>query len=363
MPTPSSPHHRASLLTALLAVAAFGLLVDNTQAQTAQQRRLVLDIELKRDGPVQSGAERGEQQLSQRWQFSALLETDGTPIPYNPLDPEDHRRQLADAQRQAAAVGAAPRAAMPDAQSLQAMQAQAQALQARCGQDSACLMREAATLVSASMGTASPGAAAGSGNRPRMDAATQARMQAYGQAVAACERQSAGKARDACRADARRQAGGGVDAPEDNGPATPYLVFNGIPACQLQLATRIDERVKGSYMDVQGAIQFTETAQGQETRRDEQVCPTLMAVLDTRNGRVWASLNLVPRDVKAVSTREQSNGHNQRHEGRVGLRWREAEDWVGRRLLQLSAGGQDQARLPAGKGQSDVRMSWSFKPA
>lgn len=361
MPTPRpSQNHRSSLLTALLALAAFCLLVDNTQAQTAQQRRLVLDIELKREGPVQSGAERGEQQLSQRWQFSALLETDGSPLPYNPLDPEDHRRQLADAQRQAAAVGAAPRAATPDAQTLQAMQAQAQALQARCGQDSACLMREAATLVSASMGTAGPGTAAGT--RPRMDAAAQARMQAYGQAVAACERLPAGKARDACRADARRQAGGGADAPEDSGPATPYLVFNGVPACQLQLATRIDERVKGSFNDVQGVIQFTETAQGQETRRDEQVCPTLMAVLDTRNGRVWASLNLVPRDVQGVSSREQSNGRRERHEGRITLRWREAEDWVGRRLLQLSASGQDQARLPAGKGQADIRMSWSFKP-
>lgn len=355
MSTPHRPPIRYGV-TLLLALAAFGLLTDVTQAQTAQQRRLVLDIELKRQGPVQHGVERGEQSLSQRWQFSALLETNGAPSTANPLDPDDQQRQLADAQRRTAAMRPAARAAVPDAQSLQAMQAQAQALQARCGQDNACLMREASAMVSASMGQAGPT------GQPRMDAATQGRMQAYGNAVAACERQPAGKAREACRAEARRQAGGGVEAPEDSGPATPYLVFNGVPACGLQLAGRIDERVKASYNDVQGVIHVSETAQGQETRRDDVWCPSLMAVLDTRNGRVWASLNLVPRDVQGVSTREESNRRSQRQEGRIGLRWWEADDWVSRRLLQLTAGGQDQARLPAGQGQAEIRMSWSFKP-
>lgn len=355
MPTPRHPPVRHGL-TLLMAAAAFWLLADTTQAQTPQQRRLVLDIELKRQGPVQHGIERGEQSLTQRWQFSALLGTDGSPSTANPLDPDDQQRQLADAQRRTAAMRPAARAATPDAQSLQAMQAQAQALQARCGQDNACLMREASALVSASMGQAGPA------GQPRMDAATQGRMQAYGNAVAACERQPAGKPRDACRAEARRQAGGGAEAPEDSGPATPYLVFNGIPACGLQLSGRIDERIKGSYNDVQGVIHTTETAQGQETRRDDVWCPSLMAVLDTRNGRVWASLNLVPREVMGVSTREESNRRSQRREGRIGLRWWEADDWVARRLLQLDAGGQDQARLPAGQGQAEIRMSWSFKP-
>lgn len=349
-PRPAARHG----ITLLLSMAAFALLADVSQAQAAPQRRLVLDIELKRQGPVQNGIERGEQALTQRWQFSALLEAQGSPVPYNPLDPDDHRRQLADAQRQAAAARPAPRAATPDAATLQAMQAQAQALQARCGQDSACLMREASALVSTGMG---------GGGAQRPDAATQARMQAYGQAAAACERQPAGRAREACRADARRQAGGGVEAPEAEGLATPYLVFNGPMVCELQVAGRIDERVKATYNDVQGVVQVTEVAQGQETRRDDQPCPTLMAVLDTRSGRVWASLNLVPREVMAVRTREESSRHSERHEGRVALRWWEADDWVSRRLSQLSASGQDQARLPAGKGQAEIRMSWSFKPA
>lgn len=356
MTAPSRPAARHALTT-LLSLAAFWLLVDATEAQTAHQRRLVLDIELKRQGPVQHGIERGEQSLSQRWQFSALLETDGAPSTANPLDPDDPQRQLADAQRRSAAMRPAPRAAVPDAQSLQAMQAQAQALQARCGQDDACLLREASAMASASLGqAAAPG-------QPRMDAGTQARIQAYGHAVAACERQPAGKTREACRADARRQAGGGAEAPEDNGPATPYLVFYGVPACGLQLSARIDERTKGSYNDVQGVIHTAETAQGQETRRDDVWCPSLMAVLDARNGRVWASLSLVPRDVMGVSTRDEGHRQHQRREGRISLRWWEADDWVARRLLQLSASGQDQARLPAGQGQAEIKMSWRFKPA
>lgn len=345
-------------LTVAGALLACSLLADLTQAQAVaekpQQRRLVLDIELKRQGPVQHGIERGDQRLTQRWQFSALLQTDGSPTPYNPLDPDDARRQLADAQRQAQAMRGATPAAAPD---VAALQAQAQALQARCGQDSACLMREASALAAAGMA-----GGAGSGRRP-MDPATQARLQAYGQAAAACERQPAGRAREACQADARRRAGGGDEGPADRELPTPYLVFNGIPTCELQLAGRIDERVKGSYNDTYAVVQTQATAAGQESRRDDQWCPSLMAVLDMRNGRVWASLNLVPQAVKGVTTREESNRPGQRREGLIELRWWEATDWVAQRLLQLSASGQDQAVLPAGAGQAEIRMSWRFKPS
>lgn len=348
MPAPQTTPRTA--LTLLLALAGFCLLTDTPQAQSAQQRRLVLDIELQRQGPVQAGADRGEQRLSQRWQLSALLQSDGTPIPYNPLDPEDHRRQLQAAQGAQRMAAAAPTAATPD---WSAMQARAQALQARCGNDSACLMREAAALSAAAMPGANPGANPGS----------QGRLQAYGQAVALCERQPAGKAREACQAHARRQAGGGVDAPEDSGPATPYLLFTGVMACGLQLSAKLDERVQGRFNDVQGVVHYTETAQGSETRRDDLPCPTLQAVLDTRNGRVWTALTLVPQDVQGVRTREETNRRAQRHEGRIGLRWMEAQDWLQQRLVQLSSEGQDQARLPAGGGQAEIRMKWSFRPA
>lgn len=334
---------RPTAPTLLLALAAFGLLADATQAQTPQQRRLVLEVELQRQGPVQAGADRGEQTLSQRWQFSALLQSDGAPIPYNPLDPEDHRRQAEAAQRTAAA---APMAPMPD---WRAMQAKAQALQARCGQDQACLMREASALSAAGM--------------PGVNRGSQGVLQGYGQATATCERQPAGKAREACRAEARRQAGGGAEATEDSGPATPYLLFTGPMACGLQTTARLDDRVKGRFNDVQGVVNYTETALGQETRRDDAPCPTLQAVLDTRNGRVWTALALVPQDVQGVRTREETNRRPQRQEGRIGLQWREAQAWLQQRLVQLSSEGQDQARLPAGTGQAEIKLRWSFRPA
>ncbi|MBI3346221.1 MAG: hypothetical protein HY020_03300 [Burkholderiales bacterium] len=255
--TATTPHPRFAL-TVLTALAGFWLLADASQAQSPQQRRLVLDIELQRQGPVQAGADRGEQRLNQRWQLSALLQTDGTPIPYNPLDPEDHRRQFQAAQSAQRMALSGPMAPPAD---LAAMRARAQALQARCGQDSACLMREASALSAAAMPGAHPSA--------------QGRLQAYGQAAAACERQPAGKSREACRADARSQAGGGVEAPDDSGPATPYLLFTGVMACGLQLSARLDDRVQGHFNDVQGVVNYTETAQGSETRRDDLPCPTL----------------------------------------------------------------------------------------
>lgn len=347
MPTPHKPTPAArSGFTLLLALAGFWLLADTTQAQTPQQRRLVLDIELQRQGPALAGVERGEQTLSQRWQLSALMQSDGVPVTFNPLDPEEHRRQAEAALRGPATAPDAPASPPPD---WRAMQAKAQALQARCGTDNACLMREAAALSAAAM--------------PGVNPATQARMQAYGNAAAACERQPAGKPREACRAEARRQAGGAEETHEDSGPATPYLIFNGVMACGLQVSARLDDRIKGQYNDVQGVVTFTETAQGQETRRDDTRCPTLQVVLDTRNGRVWTALATVAHDVQGVRTREETNRRTQRHEGRLSLQWREAQTWVQQRLSQLSAEGRDQARLPAGSGQAEVRMSWSFRPA
>lgn len=313
-----------------------------------QNRRLVLEVELQRQGPVQSGAERGSQKLQQRWQLSALLQSDGTRHPYNPLDPQDQRRQLEQAQKATARM-APMSAAAPDARALQALQANAQALMTRCGQDSACLMREAAALNA-------PAVARG-------DPAVRARLQAYGQAAAACERQAAGRAREACQADARRQAGGGVDDTRDEELPTPYLVFNGVPACGLQMQGRIEERVDGSFGDVQGQVPYAETTRGEEARRDDTPCPTLQAVLDTRSGRVWTALSLVPQQVRGVHTRQEGGRQPQRSEGDQALRWHEAQAWLQQGLLRLSDQGRDEARFPLPGGQTEIRMRWSFRPA
>ena len=93
--SPSSPSARVLLA-----------LTDPTQAaETA--RRLKIDLEVKRDGTVQQGAEQGRGKLVQQLSLSVVLTSDGTPMVNNPLDPEDGRRQLERAQRTQQKVQAA----------------------------------------------------------------------------------------------------------------------------------------------------------------------------------------------------------------------------------------------------------------
>src|SRR5689334_23320802 len=101
MPTVATPSGTAMprhpLLRPLpIAVVALGFvllaLTDPTQAaETA--RRLKIDVEVKRDGSVQQGAEQGRGKLSQQLSLSVVLTSDGTPMVNNPLDPEDGKRQ------------------------------------------------------------------------------------------------------------------------------------------------------------------------------------------------------------------------------------------------------------------------------
>lgn len=156
---------------------------------------------------------------------------------------------------------------------LQGMQARAMQMQAKCGSDRDCLMREAMTLSSAQVA--------------RGDTSVQARLQGYGNAVQACERRhAAGAAREACIAQARRAAGGGEDdGPPDEVVETPYLHFSGRAAYGLDVATKIDERIEGSFNDGQGVVPFTQTTQAGAHVRDDSACPLVQAVLDTRTGR------------------------------------------------------------------------------
>jgi len=126
-----------------IAIVALGFvllaLTDPTQAaETA--RRLKIDLEVKRDGTVQQGAEQGRGKLVQQLSLSVVLTSDGTPMVNNPLDPEDGRRQLERAQRTQQKVQAAQaKVGYAPATSLDAsaMQARAQQLMAKCGQDRA----------------------------------------------------------------------------------------------------------------------------------------------------------------------------------------------------------------------------------
>lgn len=332
----------------LLALGA-ALLIAFDPAEAAETaRRLQIDIDLKRDGNVQQGAETGKGKLAEQLTLTAVLHSDGTPMTNNPLDPEDGKRQLERAQRsqqkmQAAQAkyGSTP-AAAPD---MAAMQARAQQLMAKCGQDRECLMREASAMSAAQV--------AGG------DKATQAKLQAYGQAASLCERQS-GKAKEACQADARRKAGGGEDEP-DEVVETPYLMFTGRANCRLEAKIRIDNRVEGSFADVQGQVPYTETAQAQQTRREDVYCPMLQVVLDQRNGRVWTHVMAID-SANGVHVRSEKGRAPQKSEGPMPLRWMEAEKWVQQRLSNLSAGGEDKVRLPVAGGQTEATMRWKFEP-
>ena len=322
----------------------------------SQQRRLQIQADLVREARVE-GVERGRTRLVQRVDLQVLLVSDGVPSASNPLDPDDGRRLAARGQRTAQKVQAAmqrvgapppsdPAAAMAQAQ---ANMAQAQAMMARCGQDRDCLMREAMARVPVS------GPQAG---------AVQGRLETYGGAVRACERQhAAAAAREACIAQARRQAGGSDDSDADEVPETPYLVFHGAAACQVDAATRIDERVEASFDDVQGVVPFTQTTQADGRERDALLCPLMQAVLDTRNGRLWTRVLPALRGVPARTVRAEKGRRPQQNDELLAPRWHEAQDWLQGRLENLSAGGNDRHERSLPGGKLELRLSWRFAPA
>ena len=285
----------------------------------------------------------------QQLTLTAVLHSDGTPMLNNPLDPEDGKRQFERAQRSQqrmqaaqAKVGNAP-APAPD---MAAMQARAQQMMAKCGQDRECLMREASAMSAAQV--------AGG------DRATQAQLQAYGQAAAACERQQ-GKARDACQADARRKAGGGEDEP-DEVVETPYLMFTGRAGCRLEAKIKIDNRVEGSFNDVQGVVPFTETTQAQQTRREDMYCPMLQVVLDQRNGRLWTHVMAIDSPTACTCAARRAARRSAARAACPCAGWKPSP-WVQQRLSNLSAGGDDRVQVPAaGGGKAEATMRWRFEP-
>ncbi|HEY0858044.1 MAG TPA: hypothetical protein VGE16_13350 [Albitalea sp.] len=344
------PHQHGRPATRPLLALALVILCAADPAAADTARRLKIDIDVRRDGAVQQGVEQGWGKLVQQLTLTAVLHSDGTPTMNNPLDPEDGKRQLERAQRSQqrmhaaqARVGAAP-AAVPD---LAAMQARARQMMAQCGQDRECLMREASAFSAAQVGGGDP--------------ATRGRLRTYGEAAAACERQPV-QARETCRAEARRTAGGGVDEPEE-AIETPYLMFRGRPGCRLETTLKIEGRVEGRFEDVQGSVPYTETPQAQQTRRDAALCPLLQVVLDQRNGRLWTQVMAVD-SAPGVQVRSEKGRSARRQEGPISLRWMEAGSWIQQRLSNLSAGGEDRVRLPAaGGGQADATLRWRFEPA
>jgi hypothetical protein len=353
----------AALVTAAVLAAALGAMAVPAEAATPTDRRLTIQIDGLRQGNLQLGADRGRDRLAQSLTLSLVLHSDGVPSPNNPLDPEDGKRQLERAQRAqqrvnaglaaAHARGHSTVAATPSPADIQAMQAKAMQLQARCGSDRDCLMREASAMSAAQV--------AGG------DRALQAKLQGYGAAVQACERShgTTGSKREACITDARRQAGGGVEdeSARDDVVETPYLHFSGRASCQLDVAVKIDGRTEGSFEDVQGTVPFTQTVQAESKKRQETLCPLVQVVLDTRSGRLWAHTAKAVAPVPGVTVRSEKGRSPQRHDGEVSLRWHEATDWLNQRLTRLSAAGEDKVQLQAGGGgQNELRLRWRFDP-
>ncbi|MCP5270923.1 MAG: hypothetical protein H6932_06790 [Burkholderiaceae bacterium] len=238
------------------------------------------------------------------------------------------------------------------------LQARAQALMARCGQDRDCLMREASAMSAAAVAAMAP---AGSGP------GVQDRLQAYGRAAAACEREATRTARTACQDRARRDAGGGTDADDpaarDDDLPEPYVMYLGQTDCGLRVQAAIDERVEGEFDDMQGRVPFTQTLQARLDGAQPQLCGLLQVVLDTRTGRVWSRAAQVAPVLAGTWTRQERGRKPQRQHSEPALNWHEAEPALQQRLLQLNAVGQDTQRVPvAGGGEAVLRVNWRVAP-
>lgn len=363
-PPRRAPRVLATLLTLSAAVCAVvslsALVAAPAHAAPPQQRRLEITVEGTRQAPLMPGPDRGRSRLQQQLVMSVLLASDGTRMEQNPLDPDDARRQLERGQRAQAKVQAAldrqaqrPASASPPPD-MAAMQARAQQMMAKCGEDRECLMREASAFSAAQT--------AGG------DARVQGRLQAYGDAAAACQRQPAGAKRDACVAQARRQAGAPDDETDvDDVVETPYLMFTGHAACRFDAAIKVDDRTEGQFDDVQGVVPFTHVVQADARQRDDMVCPLVQAVLDTRNGRWWTNVPLAVREFPATTVRSEKGRSPRRNDGVMSLQWREADGWLQQRLQNLNDAGSANAVLPAGPagqgGTFEMRVRWRFAPA
>lgn len=354
------------VLMPLLLIAGLGnpLAQAGPVADPPDRLTMELHLELDRQAPLSGGADRGQARLRQHLTMRATLQSMGAPMAYNPLDPDDAQRRLADAQRtqQRVQTALARRPTTPSAPSAltdpAAMQARAQQMMARCGEDRACLMREASAMSAAAVAAQAPAATA-----PGL----QARLQAYGRAATACEREASVAARSACQARARQAAGGGDDATDptahDDDLPEPFVMYTGQADCGLRVQAAIDERIDGEFDDVQGRVPFTQTLKARADGPQPQRCALLQVVLDTRNGRVWSRAAQVAPELAGTWQRQERGRQLQRQDSQRPLDWREADPALQQRLLRLDANGRDELRVPlAGDGTAVVRVRWRFAP-
>jgi hypothetical protein len=286
-----------SLVIAGAALLAVALPADAAEAGERQVRWTV-SIDFEREAETRgNGGGFAKQKLKSYVEVAATLRSDGERVDFNPLDPADNQRRLLQAQR-----------AQLRAQPAQAeLVARYQRIQAQCGADRDCLVREA--------------------------------MKAQGGLPVAAV------------------ADGGDDAELP----LRYLSYLALGDCRVETRVRIDERNEGAYPDVQGLVPFVNERHADERPAAPLLCAGRQAVLDTQTGTVWQLGGLGVEGARGTRTATRG-GRTERGDELIPLNWYEASDWIGEQLRRFPRQGEARKVLPVaqGSGQVKVVLRWRF---
>lgn len=148
-----------------------------------------------------------------------------------------------------------------------------------------------------------------------------------------------------------------------------YMNFGSHRGCASDLHATIDTVYKGTIMDVQGPIPFSETTQAdyRATPEDKQaLCHAFTPlVVDVKEKKFYTSVGALP--MKGKFTRLEGNRNPYGDNGPVNVRLHDgAMKWVREQLQGAPLQGTARTTLTYGKpgsGQSkvDVELSWRFE--
>lgn len=362
------------LLCIALFPASSGLLTLHAEPAAAAPRsaRLEVSIDIERQSSARGANGHHTETTRANYRFATSVRSDGSLMAINSFDPQamadvaarserDQRKvQAALAAQRAQPARALPTAMTANPMSPADMQARAMKIQAQCGADRDCLMREASALSLAMAPT---------------DARVQGRLQGYATALQQCEKRAAtAGARDACMAQARRDAGGADDSePADETPPDRYMMFIGQPPCDASYGVRVDSVAEGASADVYGMVPFKVVMKIDENVAAPGLCGTSL-ILDTQTNTYWSQGAVMLPAVRGVTTRTEF-GRTQRSEGQFGTEWFEAAPWIAEQLKHMTQSGGAQTTLPVQMasnieswrlggeraGKVTVRMSWRIE--
>jgi hypothetical protein len=363
------------MLCIALFPASSGLLTLHAEPAAAAPRsaRLEVSIDIERQSNARGANGHHNETTRANYRFSTTVRSDGSLMSINSLDPQamadvaargerDQRRvQAALAAQRAQPVRALPAVMTATPMSPAEMQARAMKMQAQCGTDRECLMREASALSLAMAPT---------------DPRVQGRLQGYAAAVQQCEKRhaAAAGARDTCIAQARRDAGGADDSdPADENLPDRYMMFIGQPPCDSSYGVRVDSVAEGATPDITGMVPFRVVLKIDENAAAPGLCGTSLT-FDTQTNTWWSSGAVMLPAVRGVITRTEF-GRTQRNEGQFGTDWYEAAPWIAEQLKHMTRSGSAQTTLPVQMGSTietwrlggeragklQVRMSWRIE--